>query len=213
MDSGAHIPEWLGTAVLGAIIAAVGYVAKLLLEWLGGVQTRLRTRRARLVELLSLLRAGKAAYEVQCDNRNRLERSLSERDPHIAASLGGYERLFTVAYPSMTEDEKELHTILRTITVNTLRPLNESLLEWLRADTYFKARTWGSGLHVQVAQKLADLEAHLLLWHAKYTVWIPENPAHSLVYLADEEEHGVGFPRGIEDDVQELLKRRWWIGA
>ena len=213
MDSVAHIPEWLGTAVLGAIIAALGYLAKLLLEWLGEVKIRLRTRRARLVEVFSLLRAGRVAFKIQSEHRNRLKESIAKRAPELDASLTGYERLFTAAYPSMTEDEKELHTLVRTITVNTLRPLNESLLKWLREDTYFKARTWGSGLYVQVAQKLADLEAHLLLWHAKYTVWIPENPAHSLIYLADEERHGVGFPSGIENDVQELLKRRWWIGG
>lgn len=208
-----NMPEWFGSVVLGAVIAALGYVAKLLLEWLGDVKTILRTRRARLVELISLLRAGKAAYEIQCDHRNRLADSIAKRDPGLAASLSGYERLFSGAYQGMTEDEKEVHTMLRAITVNTLCPLNESLLKWLRDDTYFKAKTWGSGLHVQVAQNLADLEAHLLLWHAKYTVWIPENPAHSLVYLADEERHGVGFPRGIEGVVQELLKRRWWIGG
>ena len=31
------------------------------------------------------------------------------------------------------------------------------------------------------------------------------DPAHALVYLDDEEQHGVGFPRGIEDDVEALL--------
>lgn len=39
-------------------------------------------------------------------------------------------------------------TLIRAITVNTLCPLNEALLEWLRRDSYFKARTRGTGLHV-----------------------------------------------------------------
>ncbi len=213
MESVTQIPEWMGKAVLVAVIAAAGYVAKLLLEWLGDLRARLQIRRTRLVGLLSLLRAGKAAYEVQCDNRNRLEKSVSARKPDLAWSVTGYERLFTVAYANMTEEEKELHTIIRAITVNTLRPLNESLLEWLQKDTYFKARTWGNGPRAQLAHKLADLEVHLLLWRAKYKVWIPENPAHSLVYLADEEKHGVGFPNGIESNIQEFLKRRWWVGG
>jgi len=159
------------------------------------------------------MRAGKAAYEVQCDNRDRLAESISKRDPELAGSAEGYERLFTAAFPSMTDGERELHAIIRTITVNTLRPLNESLLKRLREDTYFKARTWGSGPSFLVARRLADLEAHLLLWHAKYAIWIPDNPAHSLVYLADEEEHGVGFPAGIERDVEQLLKARWGISG
>jgi hypothetical protein len=83
-----------------------------------------------------------------------------------------------------------------------------SILKWLREDTYFKTKAWGGGLQGQVARKLADLEVHLLLWYAKYKVWIPENPAHALVYLADEERHGIGFPEEIEYIVQELIKRK-----
>lgn len=213
METFAQIPDWFSTAVLGAIIAAFGYVAKLLLEWLGEVQNRSRTRRARLAELYSLLRAGKVAYDIQCERRNELEALIAKRDPEFLSSLIGYERRFAAAYQNMTDEEKELHSIIRTITMNTLRPLNESLSEWLRADAYFKAKTWGSGLKVNVAQKLAILEVHLLLWHAKFTVWIPEKENHALVYLADEEKHGVGFPRGIEDDVQKLLKRNLWSGS
>jgi hypothetical protein len=207
------IPEWMGTAVLGAVIAAAGYVAKLLLEWLGEIRKRGRTRRSQLVELHSLLRAGKAAFNVQCENRDRLEELIFQKDSELAKSISGYERLFTAAYPNMSANEKELHAIIRAITTNTIQPLNKDLLEWLREDTYFKATTWGSGLRSQVARKLADLEAHLFLWRAKYTIWIPNDPAHSLVYMADEERHGVGFPNGIEDDVQELLKKRWWVGG
>lgn len=65
----AQIPEWLDTAVIGAVIAAIGYVAKLFLEWLSEPRARARTRRARLVELFSLLRAGQAVYNVQCEHR------------------------------------------------------------------------------------------------------------------------------------------------
>lgn len=208
MESITQIPDWFGTAVLGAVIAAAGYVAKLILEWIGEVQTRIRNRRAQLSALHSLLMAGKAAFNVQCENRDRLAESLFKRDPNLDKSALGYEELFTEAYPDMTEKEKELHMIIRTITINTVQPLNESLLEWLQKDDYFKARTWGKGLKVQVANQLATLESHLLLWVAKYKVWMPDNPAHSLVYLADEKKHGVRFPTDLQDNIQKLLKRR-----
>jgi hypothetical protein len=213
MGGFSQVPEWFGTAVLGAVIAAVGYVSKLFLDWIGEIFARARNRRAKLVEALSLLRAGQAAYEVQCEHRNRLYESVLKRTSGNAESSSGYERVLTAAFPSMTDDEKELHTIIRTITTNTLSPLNESLLQWLREDTYFKAKTWGKGLRAKVAKKLAILDSHLLLWRAKYAVWIPDNPAHALVYLVDEQKHGVGFPQGIEADVENLLTKRWWIGG
>src|SRR5712691_2980458 len=53
--------------------------------------------------------------------------------------------------------------------------------------------------------QLGALEAHLLMWIAKYSAWIPDTPAHALVYLADEEAHGVPFPSGIERTIEQAL--------
>jgi hypothetical protein len=47
---------------------------------------------------------------------------------------------------------------------------------------------------------------HLRLWHAKYEAWIPGHPRHALVYLADEEQHGIGFPGGLDQVVDEVLR-------
>ena len=36
MDNLMQVPEWLGAAVIGAVVAALGYVGKLIIEsWLG----------------------------------------------------------------------------------------------------------------------------------------------------------------------------------
>ena len=51
------------------------------------------------------------------------------------------------------------------------------------------------------------------MWNAKYTIWIPEDSAHALVYMADEAKHGLPFPKDIQEVVQKLLKKRWWLGA
>jgi hypothetical protein len=208
-----QIPEWIGTAVLGAVVAVIGYVLKGIAEWIGDLLAKTRAQRARLVELMSLLKALKASQSAQIEICNRLQQVIFERDSELSKSELGFEELFAKAYPSMTEEEKELHTFIRTVTVNTIKPLNESILQWLSDDTYFKAKTWGVGFHVEVATKLAELEAHLLLWRAHFMAWIPESPSHSLVYLPDDERHGAGFPSGIEDDVLKLLKKRWMIGG
>ena len=60
----------------------------------------------------------------------------------------------------------------------------------------------------KLGQQLNTLDAHLLLWLAKYETWIPEHPDNALVYLADEEQHGVPFPHGIEDTVGDVLVQR-----
>lgn len=68
----AEVPEWAGTAILGAAIAVLGYVGKGFVEWIGRLRAEERSRRARLAGLLALIRAGDAAWNVQCDNRDRL---------------------------------------------------------------------------------------------------------------------------------------------
>jgi hypothetical protein len=45
-----------------------------------------------------------------------------------------------------------------------------------------------------------------LLLVFKYETWIPRNPKHALVYMADEQQHGLGFPDGIDQLVDEVLK-------
>ncbi len=167
-----------------------------------------RERRARLGTLLALLRAGDVAFRVQCENRDRLYELLKQRLPDLVATAGSYDRAFAAAYRSLTDEERELFAVVRAITVHTLHPLNESLLLWLAADTDFKVRPSGRGPRGELAGFLARLEAHLLLWRAKYETWIPHNMDRALVYLADEKRHGLGFPQGGTALVSRLLGHR-----
>jgi hypothetical protein len=192
------VPQWVATALLGAAIAALGFACKQILEWLGSVRAANRARRARLVTLLSLLRGTKAVFSAQAALRNRLADSLSQRDPKLAEIKDGYESMFSTAFATFTDKERELHKVIRGYTVGGLRPLNEAIVEWLRTDTEFK-------LAVDLGRPLAALEAHLLMWLAKYAAWIPDAPQHALVYLGDEEGHGVPFPTGIETVIENTL--------
>ena len=58
--------------MVGAVIAALGYVAKMILEWWAEVREARRARRARLVALRALLQASKASFEIQNDHAQRL---------------------------------------------------------------------------------------------------------------------------------------------
>ena len=59
-----------------------------------------------------------------------------------------------------------------------------------------------------LAQQLNELDAHPWLWLAKYEAWIPNNPRHALVCLADEHEHGLGFPPGIDETLEQVLTEK-----
>jgi hypothetical protein len=70
---------------------------------------------------------------------------------------------------------------------------------------FFKAHRADDARYGRLAQLLGQLETHLILWHAKYAAWIPNNPEHALVYMADESKHGLGFPSGIDEEVAHHL--------
>jgi len=196
--------EGVGAALIGAIIAASGYVGKLMIDTGLDLQKRKRDRRAQLVDLRSLLRVAKTSFTVQNQHAIRLVDMLQQTNPALPGAAG-YEETLTCAYPSFTPEEKELHGIIRGMTVNALKPTNLKILEWIQNDRYFRGQQKGAGQIGALTARLSDLQTHLLLWLAKYENWIPQKPEHALVYLDDELQHGVGFPSGIDDLVDQVL--------
>ena len=113
----------------------------------------------------------------------------------------------------MTPAERALYEMVRAITIHTVRPINRSLLKWLKADTEFRIRSADSSPRGELAGYLQKLEVHLILWEAKYQIWIPKHPEQALVYLADEERHGVEFPKRGVEIVKAVLDERKRIDA
>ena len=200
------LPEWFGAAVIGGIIAALGYVAKLCVEGWTEWRHRRAARLRQLLELASLLHASYEAFHVQRDLVSRLETMLGSRHPGVEPDRSGFERHFTQAFRHFTPDESDLHGLIRSMTEHSIRPLNLAMSEWLRADFTYRAAKGAKGQRGVLASKLNQLDTHLRLWHAKYETWIPGHPQHALVYLADEEQHGIGFPEGLDQVVDEVLR-------
>jgi hypothetical protein len=92
------------------------------------------------------------------------------------------------------------------MTINALYPTNLAMMEWLKNDSYFKASRRKTGPYRDLAQNLAELDVHLLLWRAKYEAWIPNSPQHALVYMADENAHGVRFPTDLDHIIAKVLQ-------
>ena len=198
--------NWLWPALLTAAIAALGYVAKLLIETIKSIRAEKNARRTQLLELYSLIKAGNIAFEVQKENRNLLTGLIEKNHTQLIKGKIGFEEKMEAAFDSFSIEEKELHTLVRAITMHTINPINAALLDWLKKDKYYKARKHDDSTLSQLSQKLTSLEAHLYLWIAKYAIWMPENKAHALVYLADEKRHGVMFPKGIDVLIEKILK-------
>lgn len=118
------LPEWLGAALIGAILAALGYVAKLLLDWWGQFRNARAERRARLLELSSLLQASRALFLAQNVQVRQLSAMLRARLPSEKAKLKGFEKTMSTLYPQMTPEEKELHSIICSATQHGMRQLN-----------------------------------------------------------------------------------------
>jgi len=199
------LPAWLAAALLAAALATLGFVGKQILEWIVALRAARRARRAKLVTLLSLLNGSAAVFRAQTLLRDHLFEILIQRDPELKTISTGYEAVFAAAYPTFTDEEHKLHEIIRGYTVNGLKPLNESMLQWLQADTEFRLAHSRKQTLKDLARQLSALEPHLLMWLAKYATWIPHSPAHALVYLDDEEGHGVPFPKRIEHTIQVAL--------
>jgi hypothetical protein len=200
-----------GTAdgvLAAAVVAALGYVGKESVQAIRGWRREREEQRVRLNQLQSLLRASRTAFDVQCAQRDRLAKRLTEQFPGDLPQEQGYERLFTHFFERMDDDDRDLHAIIRGYTEYALRPINEAMRTWLENDSEHRTTHGKTGMEAEFAEKLNQLDAHLLLWLAKYESWIRNRPDHALVYLADEGKHGLGFPTGMEDTLAKILARQ-----
>jgi hypothetical protein len=198
----------IDATVAAAVLAGLGYVAKQFIDLVNARLAIRRARKANLLKLHALLRAGRVIFEVQNRLVRELVDQLARNHPELVQG-DSFEDILVSARSKYTAAEAQQHSVIRGQTTHALHNINTEISQWLSDDQYFKTYTEGSRLFrrpkfKQLAYMLAILEAHLRLWHAKYEAWIPEHPEHALVYLDDEARHGVGFPIGLDDLVAEL---------
>jgi len=190
-------------SVFAALVAAVGFVCKLCADAIIAQRNVSRQRRAQLVQLDALLKATRVGFDIQREHADRLAQLVVARMPDVLGKT--LEDTLSRAYKrGLNDDEQELHRLIRAITEHSLKKYNQAVLDWLGQDTFFKARRHLGKRHRDLAEALAKLQLHLMLWLAKYEMWIPDRPEHALVYLADEEKHGIEFPHEIDAAVQQM---------
>lgn len=201
------IPEWLGAGAVAAIAGALGYAGKAFRDYWKSRRTSHHEMLARLKELAALLEESRSLFVVQNEQARRLVDMLEGSHPGEVSAADGFEEIFSKLHDRFSPQESRLHGIIRSVTVSPQRRVNEAMTDWLKADTVFKDTEQPTPERVELSGDLRTLELHLNMWHAKYEMWIPEEPKHALVYLADEDQHGVGFPTGIEKTVQRVIEQ------
>ena len=151
------IPEWLGATVIGAVVAALGYVCKLLIESWRSIRDVKNARHARLIELKSLLSASWVSFKVQNNHAADLLSMIQKNHGIKNGENEGYEDFFAKTFNAFTPEEKELHTIIRSFTIYALQPTNKAISEWLKNDKYFKAQKKSGTELGNLAKKLDQL--------------------------------------------------------
>ena len=196
----------VGAGLIAGVAGILGYLGKSLHDYLKSRRSGRSTLMVKLKELSALLEESHSLFAAQNEQARRLIEMLEESHPDQFDEDAGFEEIFSKLYDDFTPEESKLHAIIRSITVSPQKRVNQSMSDWLKDDLFFKSPTQRTTVRQKLADRLRVLELHLNMWHAKYNTWIPDNPKHALVYLADEEKHGVGFPAGIEEIVDSSLR-------
>lgn len=201
--------SWISEAIGNGIVAIAGFFAKYFWDYYSNRRQLNQERVKKLENLKGLLEESRNLYVMQNKLLKRLCNEVCERIKCDASfNSMGYEYFLSQNYHLLTEDELDTHSIIRGTTMNSIQIVNGEMLKWVKTDTEFKINSVkqlrASEFGEEFAAKLRKLELHLNLWTDKYNVWM-ENEKHCVVYLDDEEKHGEGFPRGIEDMVNEAL--------
>jgi hypothetical protein len=164
------VPEWFSGAVVGAVLAALGYIAKLAIEQWRLIHAARASRLACLAELSSLLRAGWASFAIQNEHAQQFVRALNrERCADIAED--GYEQSMVDAFPNFGPAERELHAIIRGITIHSLRVWRENLqrsLATLKRTSSCGTRSMRRGFRIIPSTRLSILRTR------RRTVWVSQ---------------------------------------
>lgn len=205
MESLAQLPDWLGQAVLAAVAGAAGFFGKSLWEAWRGQRRRGAERLAALRKLKGLLEASKSVFASQNYMASRLMRSIRQHYPDEAEKGLGFDETFYRLFDKMDDEERELQSLIRSTTLNSMKSSNEALRSWMREHQEFRTPIQNTKIQVQFAEDLRQLELHLNQWFDKYNAVMDQSERRSLIYLADEKKHGSGFPKQIQALVEGVI--------
>jgi hypothetical protein len=205
MNALANVPDWLGGGVLTIIGAVLGFFAKSMWETILSRRREGADRLDALRRLDQLLDDSQAVYASQNYMARRLMRRLEEKFPDDESIGSGFNKVFYSLFDRMDSEDRELQSLIRSTTLNSMRNLNEALHQWIRDHDEFRKFDKKSSESIALAEDLQQLELHLNQWFDKYEAIMPEDQRNSLVYLNDEYKHGEPFPSRIHESTKNML--------
>ncbi len=156
-------------------------------------QTRGLSEEARAIKkLLEILRTSYKTFVAQCRVRDEVFEAMRKRleiDEHME-----YERFFSRYYKRMDDEERHLHSIIRSYTANILSEYNARALQILEEHPDL----------LEQVKLLPQLKEHLTIWLGKYKGVLQASESACLIYVGVEEE--VPFPKGVEDNLEAYLQ-------
>jgi hypothetical protein len=208
MDS---ISSAVAGAVATAVLGVIGFLINRLILVPRSRRRDAEMQRVRaLHELKSLLAVSLDTFQNQNFKARMLLSSIEQRHPDIVTygpsgrSLG-FDEVFFSSYDVLSRDEMELFQLIRGTTLTTMHDTNSKMLKWIEDNPEFVIVAQPNKPRRKLREKLEELRTHLNQWFDKYAIWIPNNEKRSLVYLADEKDHGIAFPNDMEGSIDEAL--------
>jgi hypothetical protein len=206
MEALSALPEWLRTAIVGAVSGALGFFGKELWSWWNKQRDKKQGQRARLEQLDRLLDESGSLFSSQRAQAQRLLEGIERSQASCIQPNLSLDQIFSRAFANLTPEELRLHAVIRGVTATSMKRVNSEIADWLRRDDFFTATTHSAAQLEHLAEELRKLRLHLDEWHSKFSSVFELDRTVALNYLADEQEHGTGFPVGIESVVKQVLR-------
>ena len=197
--------EWFAQSILAGAAATAGYLGKAIHDHFRQRRTHRANNIRELRQLAAVLRESDSVFDGQKYLVHRLIDMLESNHKDVIAKAVGFDDKFRAAYSAMNQDELELHALIRSATTNSVNRLNQAMKAWLERNEQLLEDLAASETLQRLEEDLSQLELHLNQWFDKYNAFIPNDPPRALVYLADEKQQGVAFPRRLRKSLAAII--------
>ena len=124
---------------------------------------------------------------------------------HVLPDYKGFNNLFYKLCDDMTKEEKDLFLIIRGTTERSIFQYNEKLQSWLENNSLYQFLPESTPLVAKLEEDILQLKIHFNSWFPKYYNVFLNDRKESLVYLDDEYRLGIGFPKTLQQSVNDVI--------
>ena len=200
-------PKGFTEIAIAAIFGVLGFVGKWAVDVIKESWKKKENDKDALLALQVLLTDSRTTFLNQNYQARRLIKLLRRNHPDETKNLKGFDNTFKELHPKFNDEERELQQLIRNTTMTSMRHLNEQLKKWLDENKRFRNKNQKDSLMKKFAPCLDDLSEHLNMWQDKYAR-MDKDERYSLIYMADESEHGKGFPHELTPVLEQIIETR-----